>query len=104
MALGLLVSLVQLFLGKEKRIRKAQAQIQEKIEEVRDQVISELPKEMKNLLDPVRKEVKDTILNEVDTIHANLARPLHIIQQQIAMMTNTNQQLEKMPHGTIQAI
>ena len=103
-ALGLLVSLVQLFLGKEKRIRKAQAQIQEKIEEVRDQVISELPKEMKNLLDPVRKEVKDTILNEVDTIHANLARPLHIIQQQIAMMTNTNQQLEKMPHGTIQAI
>lgn len=103
-AIGLFVSFVQLFLGKEKRIRKAQAQIQEKIEEVRNQVISELPKDMKILLDPVHKEVKETILNEVDIIYANLIRPLHIIQQQIAMMIHTNQQLEKMPHGTIQAI
>ena len=101
---GALVSVMHLFTSKEKRIRKAQSQVQVKIDEVRDQVISGLSEEMKNLMKPVRKEFKETTLRQVEEIHSNLAHPLVIIRKQIKLMTRINIQLEEMPYGTIQAI
>ena len=101
---GILVSVMGFFSSKEKRIRKAQAQVQAKIDEMRDQVMGGLSDEMKNLMKPVRKEVKETMLSQVDGIYASLTRPLDIMQQQIALMTHIKNQLEKMPHGTIQTI
>lgn len=101
---GALVSVMQFFTGKEKRIRKAQGQVQEKIDEVRDQVMDSLSDENKKLMKSVRQEVKETTLHQVDAIHCSLARPLEIISQQMALMRKIKNQLEKMPHGTIQAI
>lgn len=101
---GALVSVMHLFTSKEKRIRKAQAQVQEKIDDVRDQVKDRLSDEVKSLMTLVRKEVQDTTLSQIDAIHISLARPLDIIHQQIALMTHLKNQLEKMPHGTIQTI
>lgn len=103
-AVGLLISLGHLFLSKEKRIRKAQAQAQQKLDETRDEVMGGLPAEMTKLLTPLRKEVAETTLAEVDAIHAGLTRPLEIIERQINLMTNIKHQLEKMPHGTIQTV
>jgi hypothetical protein len=51
-----------------------------------------------------RIEVKETTLNQVEAIYLNLARPLNIIQRQIALMTHIKNHLETMPHGTVQAI
>jgi hypothetical protein len=101
---GVLMSIMNFFASKEKRIRKAQAQVQEKIDAVRNQVIGKLPAEIENLVKPVRKEVKETTLSQVDTLYTSLSRPLGIMQQQISLMTHLKNQLEKMPHGTIQAI
>ena len=101
---GVLMSVMNFFASKEKRIRKAQAQVQEKIDAVRAQVIGKLPDEIKSLLKAIRKDVKDTTLSQIDALHTSLARPLDIMQQQIALMTHLENQLEKMPHGTIQAI
>lgn len=101
---GALVSVMSLFVSKEKRIRKAQAQVQEKIDEVRFQVLSSVSDEIKKLMEPVRKEVKETTLSKVDAIWVSLTRPIDIIQQQIALMTYIKNQLEKMPRGTIQSI
>lgn len=101
---GALVSFMHHFTSKEKRIRSAQAQVQEKIVGVRTEVIGRLPDEIKALMTPVRKEVQNTTLSQIDAIHISLARPLDIMQQQIALMTHLKNQLEKMPHGTIQAI
>ena len=101
---GALVSILDFFTSKAKRIRKAQAQVQGKLDEVRYQVMDGLSEEMTNLMRPVRKEVKETTLSQVDAIYASLTRPLDIMQQQIALMTHIKNQLEKMPHGTIQTI
>lgn len=101
---GLFISVVSFFGGKDKRIRKAQSQVQEKIDEIRDKVMGNQSDEIKSLMTPVRKQLKDTTLSQIDTIYTKLARPLDIIQQQIALMTDIRNQLDKMPHGTIQAI
>lgn len=101
---GALVSFMEFFTSREKRIRKAQAQVQSKIDDVRYQVMGKLPEEVKALMTPVRNEVKETTLSQIDAIYTSLSRPLDIMQQQIALMNHLKNQLEKMPHGTIQAI
>ena len=101
---GALVSILDFFTSKAKRIRKAQAQVQGKLDDVRYQVMDGLSNEMTTLMKPIRQEVEDTTLSQVNTIYASLTRPLDIMQQQIALMTHIKNQLEKMHHGTIQTI
>ncbi len=101
---GALVSILDFFTSKAKRIRKAQTQVQGKLDDVRYQVMDGLSNEMTTLMKPIRQEVQDTTLSQVNTIYASLTRPLDIMQQQIALMTHIKNQLEKMPHGTIQTI
>ncbi|MBH3424862.1 hypothetical protein [Pseudomonas gessardii] len=103
-AVGFLINLMNFFLSEEKRMRKAQAQVQEKIAEARTKAIDSLRDELKGLLAPVRSQIEEKLLGQVNDIHASLIRPLHIIKQQMALMQRTKDQLEKMPHGTIHAI
>lgn len=104
LVIGILVSATQIFIGKEKRIRKAQAQVQEKLNEIRSQIIGSQSDDTKYLVKSIRKDVDETVLSQVDTIYTRLARPLDIIQKQIALMNHIKENLENMPHGTIQAI
>lgn len=102
--LGLLLSFTNFFMSKEKRIRKAQAQVQEKINEVRNQVISKLSEETNSVISPVQAGVKDISLRQIESIFHNISRPLFIIKKQIALMTNIKKQLEDMSYGTIKTI
>lgn len=102
--IGALVSVMQLFTGKEKRIRKAQSQVQDKIDEIRDQVMNSLPEEDQRLMNSIRQEVKNMTLQQVDSVRKSLAEPLEIFSQQIALMHKIKTQLEQMPHGTVQSI
>lgn len=101
---GVLASAAQFLMGKDKRIRKAQSQVQDKLDELRDRIMDGLAQDLRKLTDPVRQEVKGTVLGRVDIMQANLVRPIEIIERQIALLTRTRNQLEKMPYGTIQAI
>lgn len=101
---GVAVSVVGWFTGKEKRIRKAQQQVQEKIDEVRDRVIGGLDNELKKISGPIREEVDRTVCAWVEEMHVNLARPITIIDGQIKAVNKIRKQLEGMPYGTIQAI
>jgi len=103
-AVGFLINLMNFLLSKEKRIRKAQAQVQEKIAEARAKAADSLSDELKGLLAPVRSQIEEKVLGQVSEIHASLIRPLHIINQQMALMQSTKDQLEKMPNGTVHAI
>jgi gas vesicle protein len=102
--LGILASVIGLFTGKEKRIRKAQAAVQEKISDMRDQVMRQLPGETAGLLATVHSNVKASTLSQIDALESSLKRPLAIIDQQMMLMVNITTQLEKMPHGTLQPI
>ncbi|MBM0439876.1 hypothetical protein [Aeromonas hydrophila] len=101
---GILVSLLSVFTGKEKRIRKAQGQVQEKIDEACFEAHKALKEERKTLFAPVSKQIDETVLSRVQQLDESLRRPLKIIEQQIALMTRTKEQLESMPYGTIQTV
>ena len=102
---GALVSFIKhIFTSKGERIRKAQGQVQEKIDEAWFEARKALQEESKTLFSPVRKQVQEVVLARVQQLDESLKRPLKIIEQQMMLMKNTKDQLEKMPYGTIQAI
>lgn len=102
---GALVSFIKhIFTSKGERIRKAQGQVQEKIDEAWSEARKALQEESKTLFSPVRKQVQEVVLARVQQLDESLKRPLKIIEQQMMLMKNTKDQLEKMPYGTIQAI
>ena len=102
---GALVSFIKhIFTSKGERIRKAQGQVQEKIDEAWSEARKALQEESKTLFSPVRKQVQEVVLARVQQLNESLKRPLKIIEQQMMLMKNTKDQLEKMPYGTIQAI
>lgn len=102
---GALVSFIKhIFTSKGERIRKAQGQVQEKIDEAWSEARKALQEESKTLFSPVRKQVEEVVLARVQQLDESLKRPLKIIEQQMMLMKNTKDQLEKMPYGTIQAI
>jgi gas vesicle protein len=101
---GILVNTLNFFVGKEKRIRKAQGQVQDKIEDAWSEARKALREECKTLFDPVHKKVNESVLARMQQLNDALKRPLNIIEQQMALMNRTKEQLEKMPHGTIQTV
>ena len=102
---GALVSFIKhIFTSKGERIRKAQGQVQEKIDEAWSEARKALQEESKTLFSPVRNQVQEVVLARVQQLDESLKRPLKIIEQQMMLMKNTKDQLEKMPYGTIQAI
>ena len=102
---GALVSFIKhIFTSKGERIRKAQGQVQEKIDEAWSEARKALQEESKTLFSPVRKQVEEVVLARVQQLDESIKRPLKIIEQQMMLMKNTKDQLEKMPYGTIQAI
>lgn len=102
---GALVSFIKhIFTSKGERIRKAQGQVQEKIDEAWSEARKALQEESKTLFLPVRKQIEEVVLARVQQLDESLKRPLKVIEQQMMLMKNTKDQLEKMPYGTIQAI
>ena len=101
---GILVNLLSFLISKEKRIRKAQGQVQEKIDEAWTKARKALQEESKTLFAPVRKQIDEAVSTRVQQLDESLKRPLKIIEQQMTLMNRTKNQLENMPYGTIQAI
>ncbi len=95
---------LSIFTSKEKRIRKAQGQVQEKIDDACTEARNALKEERKTLFTPVRKHIDETVLPRVQQLEESLKRPLDVIEQQIALMTLIKEQLENMPYGTIQSV
>lgn len=103
-AVGALLALLDRFLGRDRRVRKAQAQVREKIEAVHDDVLDGLPDEVRRLAASVEKEIAQGLLSQVNALQQSLLQPLRIFEQQIQQMNRLKDQLEKMPYGTIQAV
>ena len=84
---GALVSFIKhIFTSKGERIRKAQGQVQEKIDEAWSEARKALQEESKTLFSPVRKQVQEVVLARVQQLDESLKRPLKIIEQQMMLM------------------
>ena len=90
--------------SKGARIRKAQGQVQEKIDEAWSKAREALREERKTLLIPLRTQLDESVSTRVQQLDESLKRPLKIIEQQLTIMNHIKDQLKKMPYGTIQAI
>lgn len=101
---GILVNLLSYFTSKEKRVRKAQGRVQEKIDDAWSEARKALQEEHKMLFAPVREQIDEAVLARVQQLDESLKRPLKIIERQMALMSRTKEQLESMPYGTIQAV
>lgn len=102
--LGILVNSLHYFMSKEKRIRKVQGQVQEKINEAWSEARNGLREEVKTLFSPARNQIEETVLARIQQLDESLKRPLILIKQQETLMNRIKEQLENMPYGTIQAI
>lgn len=102
--LKLIFGVVELFMGKEKRIRMAQAQAHGEINAARQKAIADTAQANVRLLETVKTVVAQSVTAKVEELHTSLRRPRKVIRQQIAAMENALGYLEKMPHGTIQPI
>lgn len=100
---GIFFSVVNLLSSKERRIRKAQQQMQKKINTTRNEAKKALKEDHELLLTKVRKQI-DEVSTRVQQIDKSLKRPLKIIEQQMTIMKQIKAKLEEMPYGAIQAI
>ncbi|MEX8501150.1 hypothetical protein [Leptothrix ochracea] len=101
---GALMTVVGWFTSKEKRIRKAQNQLQSKIDDMRSDVMKRLAEGDSELSEMVRAEIGSGAFAQVESLASALRKPLPVIKSQIVSMTQIQQQLKEMPHGAIQAI
>lgn len=102
---GVLISLAQFFSSEEERIRKAQKQVQEQLNDLRQKVLKGLPEHSQNLIKSIQQQVKRKVGEDVDSLHQQMIdMPFQIIDHKILTLQEIKQKLEDMPHGSIRAI
>ncbi|MHA6963447.1 P-loop NTPase family protein [Zobellella denitrificans] len=103
-AVGAIMAVLNLFMGKARRIRKSQAKVREKIEDVRDKKLSKVNSEVSKLMSSVRKGVDEAVIKKVHDLEVSLAVPVDVIEKQISMLSNLKNRIERMPYGSTTAV
>ncbi|MDF7662128.1 DUF1269 domain-containing protein [Erwiniaceae bacterium L1_54_6] len=101
---GAVMSVVSVFLGREKKVRKAKALVHSKINSMNDEVLASIPAEISNLVNSIREQIDIELLQRVDAIQAALHEPKIILNKQKKLIGQIQSQLEKMPYGCLNAI
>ncbi|EFB9702117.1 DUF1269 domain-containing protein, partial [Escherichia coli] len=107
-ALGALVDIIMtvagIFTSKASKIRKAQGQVRDRLEEVRDKSLDSIVDEIRLLVAAIEKELESGLLQKVNDMQVALQQPVAIFETQISRITTLKKQLEGMPYGTIQTV
>tara|TARA_R110002012_G_scaffold66333_1_gene173298 strand:- start:6533 stop:8239 length:1707 start_codon:yes stop_codon:yes gene_type:complete len=101
---GILSTVLSIFTSKAKRIRKAQSEVQSKIEDVRYSALNKVNEDLEQVINDVRNNILSPIKEQVDILQKSVNAPIEVINQQIKIMTNLSEKVEAMPYGTIQAV
>ncbi len=99
--LGLMMSALDIVLGKDKRIRKAQAKMREHIEDMRTKALEHTRATEPQLLAPIAAEIDKVRAGEVDALHGQMMQPKDIIERQAADMRGLLKELENAPNGEL---
>lgn len=99
--LGLAMSALDIFLGKDRRIRKAQAKMREHIEAMRKKALEHTRTSEPQLLAPIAAEIDKVRASEVDALQGQMMQPKDIIERQAARMRDLLKKLEDAPHGEL---
>lgn len=100
---GALIALLEVFSSREKRIRKAQSQLQEKIDQMRSEAMKRSV-EVDVDLAGVFSEIGASALAQIDALYNGLRKPLSVIEHQVESMARVEKQLKGMVRGTVEAV
>lgn len=100
-ALGLAMSALDIFLGKDRRIRKAQTKVREHIEAMRTEALAHIRATRPQLLAPIAAEINKVRAGEVDVLQRQMMQPKDIIEHQAASMRGLLKKLEDAPYGEL---
>lgn len=103
-ALGSVMAVLNLFMSKARRIRKSQAEVRKKIEKVRDKKLAQIEPEVSSLMETIRKDVDEGVVEQIDLLEKSLAAPLEIIDKQISTLSHIKNKIEMMPYGSTKAV
>lgn len=103
-ALGAVMTGLNLFMSKARRIRRSQAEVRKKIEKVGNKKLAEINAEISILMESIQKGVDESVVQQVDLLERSLAAPLEIIEKQISMLSHLKHKIEKMPYGSTKAV
>lgn len=98
---GVAMSALDIFLGKDRRIRKAQAKMREHIEAMRTKALEHTCATEPHLLAPIAAEIDKVRAGEVDVLQGQMMQPKDIIERQAASMRGLLKKLEDAPHGKL---
>lgn len=98
---GAVMSAVDIFLGKDRRIRKAQTKMREHIEAMRTKALEHTRSTEPQLLDSIATEIDKVRACEVDALHGQMMQPKDIIERQVAKMRGLLKKLENASHGEL---
>lgn len=98
---GAVMSAVDIFLGKDRRIRKAQTKMREHIEAMRTKALEHTRSTEPQLLDSIATEIDKVRACEVDALHGQMMQPKDIIERQVAKMRGLLKELENASHGEL---
>lgn len=99
--LGLAMSALDISLGRDRRIRKAQAHMREHIEAMRKKALEHTRTSEPQLLVPIAAEIDKVRASEVDALQEQMMQPKYIIERQAARMRDLLKKLEDAPHGEL---
>lgn len=99
--LGIVMNALNIFLSKDKRIRKAQAEIREQIEAMRIKALAHSHEINPQLLAPIAAEIDKVREAEINVLQRQMMQPNDIIERQAASMRGLLKQLEDAPHGEL---
>jgi hypothetical protein len=100
-ALGVTMSALDIFLGKDKRMRKALAKMREHIEAMRTKALEHTRATEPQLLAPIAAEIDKVRAGEVDALQRQMTQPKDIIERQAANMRGLLKKLEDARHGEL---
>ena len=101
---GAVLSVLGVFSSLPERVRKAQAKIQMQLEASRTEALAGAREAHHKLLSDLRGQVGTLVQAELEKLHALMKQPGEMVELQAQAMSRILRQLERMPHGIIQAV
>jgi len=101
---GAVFSIRGLFSSQLEKTRKAQAKVQRRLDDKRNEALASATEVHERLMAEIRTHVDAQVRRELEQLHTALAQPGQMVEQQIKLMGRIQRQVEDMPHGTVQAV
>ena len=99
--IGVAMSALDIYLGKDRRVRKSQAKMREHFEAMRTKALEQTRATEPQLIAPIAAEVDKVRASEVDALQGQMMQPKDIIERQAASMRGFLKKLEDAPHGEL---